>query len=190
MEIFDEELRNVLGLPADASIQAVLAVIRALVLKQGETPAASDARGAADAPVCNAHTDSAHFVSTAQFEEVLTELNRERVARSQEHADHLVGAAVRDGRLSPSQRDWTIAYCRADAAGFAKFIANQSPLLTIADRAGSAYSHSRHAAVLAGLATRAADRLSAAEIAICSKLGIKPAEYVARKVGAAGIFYP
>jgi phage I-like protein len=154
------------------------------VLKQGESSAAAEASEDANATACNAYTDPARFVPMTQFEGVLTELNRERAARCHERAEHMVGGAIRDGRLSPSQRDWAIAYCQADAHGFAKFIANQSPLLAIADRAQSAFSHSRNTAELPGLATRAADRLSAAEMAICSRLGIKPAEYAARKAGA------
>jgi hypothetical protein len=95
-----------------------------------------------------------------------------------------VASATRDGRLSPSQRDWAITYCQADPDGFARFIAHQSPLLGLAERAEGAFGFTKRGAGASEINSRAADRLNVAERAICSKLGIKPSEYIARKSSA------
>jgi hypothetical protein len=56
------------------------------------------------------------------------ELRGERAA---ERAIAKVDAAIGTGKLVPAQREWGIAYCTADPAGFAKFASSQ-PALSIA----------------------------------------------------------
>jgi phage I-like protein len=95
---------------------------------------------------------------------------------------------MRDGRLSPSQREWAIGYCHADPSGFATFIAKQSPLLAIASKTGGSEVHPIRETGPGSAGSgkdAAAARLSPIESAVCARLGIKPIEYVAKKPAAA-----
>ncbi|MFQ7874047.1 phage protease [Enterocloster sp.] len=44
----------------------------------------------------------------------------EKQAASQK-AEELVGLAMKDGKLSPAQKEWAVAYALSDLKGFAKF---------------------------------------------------------------------
>ena len=45
----------------------------------------------------------------------------EKQAASQK-AEELVGLALKDGKLSPAQKEWAVAYALSDPKGFAKFV--------------------------------------------------------------------
>lgn len=58
-----------------------------------------------------------------------SDLNQMRATQAKACATEKVDAAIRDGRLIPSQRDWAISYCATDTAGFDKFIAAQPKII-------------------------------------------------------------
>ena len=191
METFQSDLQNLLGLGADSTTDELLEAVRELTEKKqlpveqaaGDHSDAACARGAGTGTATNA----AHYVPVEQFEKVLTELNRLQAARCREQAERAVDNAARDGRLSPAQRDWAISYCQGDPSGFARFIANQSPLLTMVGRTGGAEVHASQIiqrSEEAAMNERAAAGLSRVETAICAHLGIKPREYIGRKAGS------
>jgi phage I-like protein len=193
MNAFANEVRKLLGLVDESTPEESLAAIAELV-KESEARGMRADNGADHETPEEAHSagtlaDAARYVPVAKFEEVLTELNRLQAARGREQAEKTVDNAMRDGRLSPSQRDWAISYCQADPSGFARFIANQSPLLTIAAAGRTEIPGSRSLQFNrrpdeVGVNERAAVGLSSVEGAICARLGIKPREYAARKSGA------
>jgi phage I-like protein len=193
MNAFAIEVRKLLGLADESTPEELLAAIAELV-KQNEASKTEGSNRTGCEALEEAHSgsalaDAARYVPVAKFEEVLTELNRLQEARGREQAEKTVDNAMRDGRLSPSQREWAISYCQADPSGFARFIANQSPLLTIA-AAGRAESHGSRGVQFnrrpdeVAVNERASAGLSAVEGAICARLGIKPREYATRKSGA------
>src|SRR5277367_2804513 len=161
---FSTELRELLNLEGEATAAEVLAKVR-------ELRAATDAAGAATS--AHAH-DPAHYVAVAEFERALTELNALKAERAREHAAHAVEEAIRAGKIVPAQREWAIAYCAADARGFAAFAAKQPSI--IGENLG-----------LAGEppADRRGGGLSPAETAICAQLGLKHSEFIQRKRGRA-----
>jgi len=57
------------------------------------------------------------------------DLNEMRAAQAKASATEKVDAAIRDGRLVPSQREWAIAYCTSDTKGFEKFLGAQPKIL-------------------------------------------------------------
>src|SRR5258708_7691179 len=119
MEFPIEELRELLGLGSEASSAEVLAKVR-------EIRAASEASAVAT----GAHQhDPGHYVAIAEFERALTELNALKAERVRERAAHTVEDAIRAGKIVPAQRDWAIAYCAADARGFASFASKQPSIL-------------------------------------------------------------
>ena len=164
MEFPTQELRELLNLDGEATVADVVAGVR-------ELRAAPDAV----APTTGAHAhDPAHYVAIAEFERALTELNALKAERARERAAHTVEEAIRAGKIVPAQREWAIAYCAADARGFQAFAAKQPSI--VGENLG-----------LAGEppAERRASGLDAAELPICSQLGLKHSEFIRRKRGRA-----
>ncbi|HUO06432.1 MAG TPA: phage protease [Candidatus Binataceae bacterium] len=156
-------LRALLGLEDAAPTEQVMAAVRKLCAQRGEA-ASMSSEGA----------DPAHFVGMAEHQKALTELHALRAERVRERAGVRVEEAIRAGRLSPAQREWAIAYCAADPAGFAAFAAKQPAIIgrepAFADEPAP---HSR------------ASALNQAELGICAQLGLKHSEYARRKSGRA-----
>jgi hypothetical protein len=57
------------------------------------------------------------------------DLNAMRLEQARKDAESAVDAAIREGRLIPSQRDWAIEYCAGDREGFNKFIGAQPRII-------------------------------------------------------------
>jgi phage I-like protein len=99
------------------------------------------------------------------------ELNQMRAAQAKSGAGAKVDAAIREGRLVPSQREWAVEYCSADPQGFEKFIGAQPKIIqagadgTFTGRIGEA----------------PADALTQKELAICQSLNITAEKFVAAK---------
>jgi phage I-like protein len=93
------------------------------------------------------------------------EITSMRNAQAKAAATEKVDAAIREGRLIPSQRDWAIAYCASDTDGFEKFLGAQPKIIqsgidnTFTARIGEAKD----------------EALSAKEMAICQNLGLPSA---------------
>ncbi len=164
MEFPIQELRELLGLDSDASGADVIVKVR-------ELRAASEASGIATG--AHAH-DPAHYVAIAEFERALTELNALKAERARERAAHTVEDAIRAGKVVPAQREWAIAYCAADGRGFAAFAAKQPSILGADSGLGGEPPVERRLGIL-----------NAAELVICSQLGLKHSEFLKRKRGRA-----
>jgi len=159
-----QELREMLGLDADASGADVVAKVR-------ELRAASEATGVAIGAHAN---DPGHYVAIAEFERALTELNALKAERSRERAAHTVEDAIRAGKIVPAQRDWAIAYCAADARGFESFASKQPSILGADSGLGGEPPVDRRREIL-----------NQAELVICAQLGLKHSEFLKRKRGRA-----
>ena len=159
-----QELREMLGLHANASGADVVAKVR-------ELRAASEATGVAIGAHAN---DPAQYVAIAEFERALTELNALKAERSRERAAHTVEDAIRAGKIVPAQRDWAIAYCAADARGFASFASKQPSILGNDSGLGGEPPVDRRR-----------ENLNQAELVICAQLGLKHSEFLKRKRGRA-----
>jgi phage I-like protein len=61
--------------------------------------------------------------------EMASQINQMRVDQAKAEAMQKVDAAIREGRLVPSQREWAVAYCTSDSKGFEKFIGAQPKIL-------------------------------------------------------------
>jgi phage I-like protein len=96
------------------------------------------------------------------------DLNQLRAAQAQKTAETAVDAAIRDGRLIPSQRTWAIEYCSADPKGFTKFIGAQ--LKIIQNGADGTFSGR------IGEPPRGVTSLSQREIEIFANLGLETKE--------------
>lgn len=182
MEEFLAQLKKMLGMSADASFGEILERIASLLEADDSDDshdadgANDDAHGADDSRLSSnaSHHDPARFVAIAEYERAITELNAMRAERGREKAAHRVDDAIRAGRLVPAQREWALAYCSADARGFDSFIARQPSILTGASDFASTSRRD---------AGREGSSLSALESAICSQLGVAPADYARRRAG-------
>ncbi len=164
MEFPIQELREVLNLDGEVTVAEVVAKVR-------ELRAAGDA--AVQSSGAHAH-DPAHYVAMAEYERTLTELNALKAERARDRAAYTVEEAIRSGKIVPAQREWAIAYCAADARGFQAFAAKQPSI--VGDNRGLAGEPPMD---------RRAGMLDAAELAICSQLGLKHSEFIRRKRGRA-----
>jgi phage I-like protein len=103
-----------------------------------------------------------------------TTINQLRAERSKEAAVVKVDAAIKAGRLIPSQRDWAIEYCSADEKGFEKFIGAQPKI--IQSGADNTFT--------ARIGEPKDEVLSSKEIEVCRNLGL-PAMHAQYSVKAA-----
>ena len=99
----------------------------------------------------------------------ISELRGQRAA---EQAVTRVDAAIAAGKLVPAQREWAIAYCTADAAGFTRFVGGQPALALAAEGTPGRGAPPRHAGPAA---------LSADEARICTQTRTDPQKFVARR---------
>jgi phage I-like protein len=167
MDEFLKQLRELLGLAADASTDDILDALRAM-----QAAANGDDGDAAAHRARN--FDPARYVAVAEFQQALTEINALKMQRAREKAEHAVDAAIRSRKLVPAHREWAIAYCAADPAGFETFAARQPVVLPGETNLGSdpraAFSRSH-----------AGSMLSATEVAICGLLGVTANDFLKRK---------
>jgi phage I-like protein len=158
-------LRSVLGCEADAEPAAIVAAVRKLV----------EGRQAASAT-----SDRGRYVSLDHYQSAVRELTELQATRVREAAERSVEEAMRAGRLVPAQREWAIEYCRADAVGFAQFIARQ-PALALGALALDGEPRRAQGRRSAEPSALGVEGLSTLETAICARLGLREADYVRRK---------
>jgi phage I-like protein len=97
--------------------------------------------------------------------QMAADLNQMRAEQAKDLATQKVDAAIREGRLIPSQREWAIAYCTSDSQGFEKFIGAQPKIIqtgtdgTFTGRIGDA--------------PKGVTALDQREIEICANLGLE-----------------
>ncbi|HXN85793.1 MAG TPA: phage protease [Candidatus Binataceae bacterium] len=168
MDEFLKQLREMLGLSSDASLDEILAALNPIL--EGR----ADASGDADASHRAGSPDLARYVAVADFQKALIELNSLKMERSREKAEHAVDEAIRSGKLVPAHREWAITYCAADPRGFESFTARQ-PALLAGEMHLSGDPRALRSRAHAGL------MLSATEVAICGLLGVTPNDFLKRK---------
>jgi phage I-like protein len=100
--------------------------------------------------------------------QMANQLNQMRADQAKAEATQKVDAAIRDGRLIPSQREWAIAYCASDSKGFEKFIGAQPKIL----QTGSDGTFTGRI----GEPLQGAAMLNRREIEICTNLGLESNE--------------
>ena len=99
-----------------------------------------------------------------------------RGQRSAEHAVARVDGAIASGKLVPAQREWALAYCAADPAGFHRFVGAQPALALAAEGLPTSHSPARQA----GHATMLSDD----EARICTQTRTDPQKFLARRAQA------
>ena len=69
--------------------------------------------------------DSTKFVSVEEHNKIVAQLATFQGERSEEKATAAVDDAIREGKLTPAQREWAVGFASENAASFATFIESQ-----------------------------------------------------------------
>jgi phage I-like protein len=200
MDTLLDELRQILNLPEEASAEEVLNAVRALLGDdddaadddavevdelaedaEADDEAVEPGRDAEENRAGATGLDPARYVTVAQFQKVLGELNRLRAQSSRERAVHAVENAIKSGKLTPAQRQWAISYCQADVNGFAAFVARQPAVFGAGSGRPSDLTPRPPA-------RSTASALNGNETAICAQLGLSAEDYLRRKRAGRGDF--
>jgi len=188
MDDIAAELRKLFGLGDEATPEELLAEVRRLLNESGaeHSDEASAMQGRITQSMDSGSVaDPARYVPIAQFEGVLTELNRLRTASARERAGFRVDAAMQAGKIVPAQREWAIAYCQANLRGFEDFVARQ-PAVVIGIAGGFEGAPAGHISFNDRQETtvgggRAGTILTRTELTVCARLGLRPQDYLKRR---------
>jgi phage I-like protein len=182
-EVIADEVLKVLGLNASIGQAEEITTEAPAVRPPGAV--FGDATGSRTT-VHSVVADPTRYVPIEQFESTLTELNQLRAATARERASFRVDAAMKAGKIVPSQREWAIAYCQANICGFESFVARQPALITgVSTGLEGAPDVGRDSARDRDQENieqrRAGAKLTRTELAVCTKLGLRPRDYMRRR---------
>lgn len=99
------ELRELLGLPPDATIDDITAAVRDLLTTEQ-----------------SAQPDLSRFVPIGDFERVTTELNKLNKGVSIQSAEITVADQIGRGRLPPFLKEWAVSLCSVNKPAFDAFV--------------------------------------------------------------------
>jgi phage I-like protein len=188
-ESTEAQLCELLGLEKGSTPEMIIGEVQKALGTNTRRSAAteiSEEAGGLHATAQSIVADPARYVPIEQFETALTELNQLRVATARERAAFRVDAAMKAGKIVPSQREWAIAYCQANTNGFESFIARQPALITGVtegfEGAPTGVRTGENTRDNEGMESRRAGAsLTRTELAVCAKLGLRPHEYIRRR---------
>ncbi len=176
-------LAKALGLARDAAPDDVLAAAYGLAAAAAALGPVAEALGLARdaAPddvlaAAKARTapDPGAVVPRAEFDRVAAQLTALQQERTEERAAAAVDEATAAGKVAPAQREWALGYARADAAGFAAFVAAAPAILAAGPIGGRPAAPDPKAP------------LDETEVAACRMLGISHEDFQASRAEIAG----
>ncbi|MDR0233488.1 MAG: phage protease [Zoogloeaceae bacterium] len=103
-------MRQSLSLPEDAGLPQIMTAAVAFDFAAHKAAAPS--------------FDPAEFVPRVEYDRLLAE----HKARADEEIIKTVEAAIHAEKITPSEKDWALDYCRKDAEGFARHVASRPPI--------------------------------------------------------------
>lgn len=161
------------GLQADAKHGDILAAVNtalsdraAIATAAGKTASdkTDDIVDAVRSALKAGNPDPAKYVPISVVTELRDELKEVKDATLSEKAENAVSAAIKDGRVTPGQKEWALSYAKSDLAGFEGYIKG-APVLTASQMT----------------VTKREDNgrvpLDDAQRAVCSALGLSEEEY-------------
>lgn len=114
--------------------------------------------------------DPAGFVPLAVFQDTLGQLNKLRQGVTKGEAERVVNGHINDGHLMPFMRDWAVELCTTNLPALEAFVAKVGPATSkvlepqLGNRKPGEQSPNAP--------------LTAAELAICTNMGLTPEEFV------------
>lgn len=144
---FVKQIAKALGLPEDADEKTVLTAAAALAAgKEGRDTEAAAVRKALDlgedakqdeviaalgtvketasrkTETGDADPDPSKYVTMAQHQEVASQLKKLQEDTAKGKAETAVEAAMKEGKITPANKEWAMSYAQKDPEGFASFI--------------------------------------------------------------------
>lgn len=151
------ELRQLLDLPTDADMTAILAKVRELLTaRQASAP------------------DPTRFVPIGDFERAVAEVNRLNQGVSLQAATDHVTTQIVSGKLPPFLKEWGISLCSVNKPEFNKFM----------ERTGGKFYAQLFGQSGASMLPPSGERpglLSQEETIICARMGLTEKEYLATR---------
>jgi len=150
-------LKELLGLPADANEETILAAVKDLQSFRTDTVAALELQDGTGAAVQAGVLALKNRLATAPTAEAFAEL-KTRLDRRE--ADDLVGRAVKDGKLSPTMVEAATRLALTDRGAFAAFLEKAPKVVPVGQ------------VVEPGPTAKGSDGLDDAERVVCKSLGL------------------
>lgn len=136
-----KNLWKLLGLSGDVTEEAAIAVVNKLIAdleahKEKTTIVAN--KGVIDALGLAATATESEIVGTilamkqshTKIDDVLKELSTLKAGLTQRDADGAVEMAMKEGKITPAQKDWALDYAKRDLEGFRVFV-SKAPVVVI-----------------------------------------------------------
>jgi len=134
-----KELWKLLGLSEDAKEEAAIAVVNKLktdlgaktvvvIANKGVLDALGLAESATESEIIG--TIEAMKQSHTKIDDVVKELNTLKSGLIQRDADGAVEMAMKEGKITPAQKDWALDYAKRDLEGFRVFV-SKAPVVVI-----------------------------------------------------------
>ncbi|NLT24760.1 MAG: hypothetical protein GXX82_17080 [Syntrophorhabdus sp.] len=136
-----KDLLKLLGLTEDAKEEAAIAAVNKLMtdLQANKATVAVIAnKGVLDALGLAATATESEIVGTIEamkqshtkIDDVMKELNALKTSLTQKGADDAVEMAMKEGKITPAQKDWALDYAKRDLEGFKVFV-SKAPVVVI-----------------------------------------------------------
>jgi phage I-like protein len=136
-----KDLLKLLGLTGEATEEAAIAAVNKLMTDlqaNKERIAVVANKGVLDALGLAATATESEIVGTIEamkqshtkIDDVVKELNTLKSGLIQRDADGAVEMAMKEGKITPAQKDWALEYAKRDLAGFGVFV-SKAPVVVI-----------------------------------------------------------
>lgn len=180
-----QSIAKELGLKPDAEADEVVAAAKsnrttvtavAKVLKLDETAAAEDvAKKVGEVVTAKSESgsegndpDPSEYVPRKMYDELAERVEKIETASTENAAETRVSDAVKNGKISPAQRDWAIAYAKKDPDGFDDFVAKQ-PVICSGEELVEGVKPSDG---------KTGSKLSKADQEVCKAMGMSEEDYL------------
>ena len=134
-----KDLLKLLGLAEDAKEEAAIAVVNKLKTDLGaKTVVVIASKGVLDALGLAESATESEIVGTIEamkqshtkIDDVVKELNALKTGLTQRDAEGSVETAMKEGKITPAQKDWALDYAKRDLEGFRVFV-SKAPVVII-----------------------------------------------------------
>lgn len=133
-----KDLFKVLGLSGDATEEAAIAAVNKLKVDLEAKTVMVANKGVLDALGLAATATESEIVGTIEamkqshtkIDDVVKELGALKTSLNQKDADGAVEMAMKEGKITPAQKDWALEYAKRDLAGFGVFV-SKAPVVVI-----------------------------------------------------------
>ncbi len=137
-------------------------------LGQKEDAKTADVITTASSLLTTKDVDASKYVPIEDFKQLQTSLASLQATAQNEKVQKAVDAAIKDGKVSPGQKEWATSYASQNLEGFQEFVAKAPAIIMPGAKDGPAN-------------VRAENGLSQEEMSVCSALGLTAEQFTGKK---------